>query len=219
MPRIEGPGVVPRVRPPVVPRVQPRFDTENTPPPPTLGRYLPAGFLAQLNPRGQREIAGMPVVPIRGRSRAPAGRVNLNVSDPWTTGMEATHEAMHTGDVGRNIGAPPGFSSYNASRQFYLSATNPTPWQLQPGLVGQGIEASLTFLSPRVRSDEVLATATQIMTAANQPLSALRGMGYTPMQLSQLTRYFWPSSLGLGGGRRSEREVRTRALSAYQGGQ
>ena len=209
---------LPRVTRPPVPRVQPRFDTENTPLPPTLGRYLPADFSAQLNPRGQREIAGMPVVPIQGRSRAPAGHVNLNISDPWTTSMEATHEAMHTGDAGRDIGAPPGFSSYNASRQFYLSANNPTPWQLQPDLIGPAIEASLTFLSPRVRSDEVLATATQIMTAANQPLSALRGMGYTPAQLSQLTRYFWPSSLGLGGGRRSEREVRTRVWSMYQGG-
>lgn len=209
----EGPQsrarVVPRVTSPVVPQVsrQPRFDTE-TPPAPTpiratpvyLSGYLPQTFLSQLTPEGLAILSRETVRRVSTTSRTNRNDVSLNVSGgEWTTSMNAVHEAMHVLNRGTGVAsgmaAPRGFSTRNQAMQFYLSAGNRMPWQLQPSLLGRGLLAAPRFYSRGNRNDEVLATAAQIFASQNTPIGYMTGMGYTSQQVSALGRYFTSQAL------------------------
>jgi len=211
MPKV---GLVPKVGKSPVPVVQSnrprseRFDTETSPPPTPiratpayLSGYLPRTFLEQLTPEGLDILSRELVNRTSGTSRTRRNRVDLNVSGgEWTTGMNAVHEAMHVlnreSGVSSNMRAPRGFRTPNQAMQFYLSAGNPVPWQLQgPRTLGRGNMAAPRFWFRGNRNDEVLATAAQIFASQNTPIGYMTGMGYTSQQVSALGRYFTSQAL------------------------
>jgi hypothetical protein len=160
---------------------------------------LPTEFTRQLNPAGRRLLANTPILRIPGGTSYafPGLGVLVGHNAPNST---IVHEAIHILNVGGRLSptSPPEFAGALPATQFYTAGVHVL--RHLPRLA----------ISPRWRRDEVLASGVQRTNITGQPLSGLGQYGWTPQLLTPLTRYFFPTSLGLGGGIRSAREERIR---------
>ena len=166
------------------------------PPTPNLLSILPAEFTRQLNPAGRRTLARTAVIRIPGgMNYVLPGLALISRDAPIST---LTHEAMHILNIGGRLSpqSPPEYQSPVAATQFYTAGVH--PWLHLPRMT----------LFPGMRRDEVLAAGVQRTNIIQQPISMLSRYGWTSSLLRPLVRFFSPTSLGLAGGIRSEREIR-----------
>jgi hypothetical protein len=187
--------IVPPIKAPPVPNIKPD----------RMLSALPADFVRQLNPAARRLLARTPVrwIQTGARSWVPRGGRSVHLARDANAGVRV-HEATHIldtrglglGRLSRYVTPPQNLATPGQQATFYWPQASPA----------RRAQLVLRFgLDRRQGAGEMLATAAQASYLFQTPMSGMRRFGY--QNLGPLTRYFWPTSLGLGGGTRSIREA------------